>query len=164
MTGRTEPIIARQGDNRKFAHYIEGMDGRHILFFDGVCGMCDRIVQFVLARDRKLRFRFATLQSPIASRLLQPFGKDPTDVDTVYVLVDPEGRGARVLERGRAMLFVLRQLGGAWGVMAALFGILPTALLDFFYRRVARNRYRIFGKLDACRIPSAEERARFLEG
>jgi predicted DCC family thiol-disulfide oxidoreductase YuxK len=164
MAGRTERIIASQGDNRKFAHYIDGVEAaRHILFFDGVCGMCDRIVQFVLARDRKRQFQFATLQSPIAARLLQPFGKDPSDVDTIYVIADADGDGARVMERGRAVLFILRRLGGAWGVLAAMAAIFPTALIDFFYRRVASNRYRVFGKLDACRIPSAEERTRFLE-
>jgi predicted DCC family thiol-disulfide oxidoreductase YuxK len=138
---------------------------RHILFFDGVCGMCDRIVQFVLAHDRQGLFQFAALQTAIAAERLKPFGKDPRDVDTVYVIADGAGAatGGRVLERGRAILFILRQLGGVWGVLALLASIFPTVLIDFFYRRVAGNRYRIFGKLDACRVPSPEERARFLE-
>jgi predicted DCC family thiol-disulfide oxidoreductase YuxK len=165
MAGRTAPIIASRGDNCKFAHYIEGVSpARHIIFFDGVCGMCDRIVQFVLAHDRQGVFQFAALQTAIAAQRLAPFGKDPHDVDTVFVIADAAEPEARVLERGRAILFILRRLGGLWGVLALIAGILPTVILDFFYRRVAGNRYRIFGKLDACRVPSKEERERFLEG
>jgi predicted DCC family thiol-disulfide oxidoreductase YuxK len=136
---------------------------RHILFYDGVCGMCDRIVQFVLARDRKHVFQFAALQSAFAARQLGPFGKDVHDLDTVYVLVDAGSDGARVLDRGRAILFVLRQLGGVWGILGVMGSIFPRVVADFFYRRVAASRYRIFGKLDACRVPSPEERTRFLE-
>jgi predicted DCC family thiol-disulfide oxidoreductase YuxK len=139
------------------------MAAHHILFFDGVCGMCDRIVQFVLRHDRKHVFQFATLQSQFATKKLVPFGKDPSNVDTVYVLADAAGDKPRVLEQGRAILFVLRKLGGAWAVLALVAGILPTVLIDFVYRRVARNRYRVFGKLDTCRVPTADERARFLE-
>ena len=137
--------------------------GRHILFYDGVCGMCDRIVQLVLARDRRRVFRFAALQSAVAAQTLARFGKDARDLDTVYVVVDAGSDGERVLERGRAMLFVLRQLGGAWGVLGAVGWIVPRVVADFFYRRVAASRYRVFGKLDACRVPSPEERGRFLE-
>ena len=128
-----------------------------ILFFDGVCGLCDRLVQFVLRRDRAARFRFAALQSELAARTLAGFGRDAADLDTVYVLT---GDG-RLLRKARAIFYVLRQLGLPWSLVGA-FAVLPTAVLDWFYDRVARNRYRIWGKRDSCRLPSADERARFL--
>jgi len=128
-----------------------------ILFFDGVCGLCDRLVQFVLRRDRHARFRFAALQSDFAAETLRRFGKSATDLDTVYVLT---GDG-RLLQKARAIFFVLRQLGLPWSLVA-VFGVLPTVIVDWFYDRVAHNRYRIWGKRDSCRLPSADERARFL--
>lgn len=131
--------------------------GAPILFFDGVCGLCDRLVQFVLRRDRAARFRFAALQSDVATQALGPFGKNPDDLDTVYVLT---GDG-RLLAKSRAIFFVLRALGLPWSIVA-VFGVLPAALTDWFYDRVAHNRYRIWGRRDSCRLPSADERARFL--
>jgi predicted DCC family thiol-disulfide oxidoreductase YuxK len=131
--------------------------GGPILFYDGVCGLCDRLVQFVLRRDRRGRFRFAALQSDLATQTLGHFGKDPNDLDTVYVLTDDE----RLLHKGRAIFYVLRQLGLPWSLVTA-FAILPTVVIDWFYDRVAKNRYRIWGKRDSCRLPSAEEKARFL--
>ena len=131
--------------------------GGPILFFDGVCGLCDRLVQFVLRRDRPARFRFAALQSELAATTLRRFGKDAADLDTVYLLTDD----ARLLQKSRAIFFVLRALGLPWSLVT-VFAILPTAITDWFYDRVAHNRYRIWGKRDSCRLPSADERARFL--
>jgi predicted DCC family thiol-disulfide oxidoreductase YuxK len=128
-----------------------------ILFNDGVCGLCDRLVQFVLRRDRRARFRFAALQSDVATQTLGHFGKNPDDLDTVYVLTDD----GRLLSKARAIFFALRQLGLPWSLVA-VFGSLPTVVLDWFYDRVAKNRDRRWGKRDSCRLPSADERARFL--
>lgn len=127
-----------------------------ILFYDGVCGLCDRLVQFVLRHDRRHRFRFAALQSDAATQTLGHFGKDPEDLDTVYVVAD----GA-LLSKSRAIFYVLRELGLPWSLVA-VFRVLPRTLTDWFYDRVARNRYRIWGKRDSCRLPTADERARFL--
>jgi predicted DCC family thiol-disulfide oxidoreductase YuxK len=149
----TDGIIARDRDNRN----IMCMTSGHILFYDGVCGMCDRIVQFVLQRDRRRRFRFAALQGEAATQTLGHFGKDPTDLDTVYVLTED----GRLLHKARAILFVLRQLGLPWALLTVL-GVLPTVLLDWGYDRVAKNRYRVFGKYESCRLPTVEERSRFL--
>jgi len=128
-----------------------------ILFYDGVCGLCDRLVQFVLRRDRAARFRFAALQSDVATQTLGHFGKNADDLDTVYVL-DGDGK---LLSKSRAIFFVLRALGLPWSLVA-VFRVLPAAVTDWFYDRVAHNRYRIWGKRDSCRLPSADERARFL--
>jgi predicted DCC family thiol-disulfide oxidoreductase YuxK len=131
------------------------------VFYDGVCRFCDRFVQFVLARDRAGRFRFAPLQGAFAARALGAHGRRPGDLDTAYVLT----ADGRVLSRSRAVLFVLANLGGLWWVLGLL-RVVPAVIADRVYDGVARVRYRIFGRLegnDACRVPTAAERARFID-
>jgi predicted DCC family thiol-disulfide oxidoreductase YuxK len=130
----------------------------HTIFYDGLCGLCNRLNHFVLARDRADQFRFAALQGRRARETLLRFDKDPTDLDTFYVLSE---EGA-LYSRSRAILFVLRELGGVWKLSRVL-GVLPTPLLDGAYNLVARYRYRLFGKYDACAIPSPAHRQKFLE-
>lgn len=134
-----------------------------IVLYDGVCGLCDGLVRFVLPRDRAGRFRFAALQSPVAREILARHGKDPRALDTLYVAV-PDGAGSeRLLERARAVLHVLRALGAPWSA-TALAAPLPTSLLDAGYGVVARHRYRIFGREEACLVPKPEWRDRFIDG
>jgi predicted DCC family thiol-disulfide oxidoreductase YuxK len=128
-----------------------------IVLYDGVCGMCNRMVRFVLRRDREGVFRFAALQSPLAERVLAGQGLRASELDTFYV-VD----GEEVLARSEAVMFVLRRLGGMWGVGAGVFRLLPRGMRDRMYGVVARNRYRVFGKYEVCPSPSKEERERFL--
>lgn len=128
-----------------------------ILFYDGVCGLCDQMVQFVLTRDAGAVFRFAPLQGPTAAELLPPRGADPSKLDTVYVLTDDD----RLLRRSRAILYACGRLGWPWKGLRA-FGLLPTFLTDLGYKAVAALRYRLFGKFDACRMPAPAEKARFL--
>jgi predicted DCC family thiol-disulfide oxidoreductase YuxK len=132
--------------------------GRHIVFFDGVCGLCDKTVRFLLRHDRHDRLRFAPLQGETARRVLPPLGGRPEDLDTIYV-VTADGR---LLQRSRAVLFATVALGGAWVLLGAL-RIVPRPLADLVYRFVARVRYRVFGRFDTCSIPTPEERARFLD-
>ena len=130
---------------------------RDILFYDGVCGLCDRLVQFVLRRDRRGRFAFAALQSDFAAETLRRFGRDARDLDTVYVVTSD----GLLLHKGRAILFVLRALGFPWS-LAAVLSILPWRVVDWCYDRVAHSRYRLFGRYDQCRLPAPEERSRFI--
>ena len=129
-----------------------------ILLYDGVCGLCSRLVQFVLKRDSSRHFRFASLQSDFASRILQRHGLDPNDLDTVY-LVEP---GERLTARSDAVISVLRRLGG-WGALALLLRALPKSLRDWGYDIIAHSRYRIFGKHDSCPLPEERYRDRFLD-
>jgi predicted DCC family thiol-disulfide oxidoreductase YuxK len=131
---------------------------RAVIFFDGVCGLCNRLVQFVLARDRAERFRFAPLQGDFARLELVPRGGRPEDLDTIVVLT----AGGQLLQKSRAVLFILRELGGVWGALAWL-RVLPVGLTDRAYDLVARSRYRVFGRLDACRLPGPAERDRFIQ-
>ena len=134
-----------------------------ILLYDGVCGLCNRLVQFVLKRDRRQLFRFAPLQGELAARVLRRHGKDPADLDTVYVVVAPDTPDERLLPRSGAVLFILRNLGLGWRLLALLGRIAPRFLADWLYGQVAQRRYRIFGKYESCPLPSPETRARFID-
>lgn len=127
-----------------------------IVLYDGVCGLCDRSVQLILRNDRRGRFRFAALQSEIGRALLEKFGLSPEALDSV-VLVE----GGRAWRKSRAALRIARRMDAPWPLLWPLM-IIPRPVADFLYGLVARNRYRIFGKLDACMIPPPEVRARFL--
>jgi predicted DCC family thiol-disulfide oxidoreductase YuxK len=133
-----------------------------VILYDGVCGLCNRLNQFVLKRDKQGRFRFATLQSDYAREILLRHSADPADLDTLYVVTDLGGPNERARKMARAALFVLWTIGGAWRLFV-IFGILPTFLLNLGYRLVAANRYRFFGKSEQCMIPDPKWRDRFIE-
>jgi predicted DCC family thiol-disulfide oxidoreductase YuxK len=137
-------------------------DGPHLILYDGVCGLCNRLNSFVLSHDKKDQFRFASLQSATGQALLQRIGKDPNLLDTLYVLPSYQSGSGTALERARAALFILRALGTPWR-WAGIFGVLPDSFLDFAYDCIAHNRYRIFGKYDQCRMPRSEDRKRFID-
>jgi predicted DCC family thiol-disulfide oxidoreductase YuxK len=134
-----------------------------ILLYDGVCGLCNRFVRFVMRHDRDGIFRFAALQSAGAARILAVHGANPNDLDTVYVVVNHDSPGEDLRSRSDAVVFVLKQLGGVWRVAAFLLRLLPRFLRDAGYNFVARRRYRIFGRSETCAVPSVEERGRFLD-
>lgn len=138
-------------------------NARTIVFYDGYCGLCDRLVHFLLTRDAAGRLRFAPLQGAVARRELVPAGLDPNDVDTVVVLADSGGTTPRVLARSRAVLHAFAQLGGLWALLAGVGFLVPTFMADAIYRGVARRRYRIFGRYDVCPLPRPEWRDRFLD-
>lgn len=133
-----------------------------ILLYDGVCGLCNRFVQFVLRHDREGRFRFAPLQSGLADTILRRHGRDPAQLSTVVLVLEPDTPSERLLIKARAALYVLRTLGAAGRLLAPL-AWLPTPVLDLGYDLVARNRYRVFGQSDQCMMPSPDQRARFLD-
>jgi predicted DCC family thiol-disulfide oxidoreductase YuxK len=136
--------------------------GSHLILYDGVCGLCNRLNAFVLKHDRKAHFRFASLQSALGQSLLRRYGLNPVDLDTFYVITNYDSGSALLFERARAGLFVLKTLGSPWR-WAAILGILPDSLLNFGYDCLARNRYRIFGKYEQCMVPSAADRERFID-
>jgi predicted DCC family thiol-disulfide oxidoreductase YuxK len=136
-------------------------EGRHLVLYDGVCGLCDHLVQFVLSHDRRRAFHFAALQSAAGKSAVERSGGNPAALTTFYVLADYRTGEARIFNKGRAALFVARTLGWPWRA-ACLFGWLPTSILDLGYDIVARNRYRLFGRHDQCLVPRAEDRDRFV--
>lgn len=156
-----------------------------IILYDGVCGLCNRVNQFVLRRDPEGLFRFASLQSAFAAPVLARHGHDPRDLDTIYVVVDYELPQERLLSRSDAVVFILKHLGAAglrsdgqpgtavptpasgltriWRLAGLLLQLTPRPLREWAYRRVARNRYRIFGRFATCTLPTAKNRSRFLD-
>lgn len=128
--------------------------GVSVLFFDGVCGFCNRCVDFTLRRDRRGRIRVAPLQGETAAARLP---EDARDLNSLAFLT-----GGRCYRYSAAVVRVLWTLGGLWAALGWLLWIIPQPLRDVGYRCIARHRYRIFGKKDSCRMPTAEERARFL--
>jgi len=134
-----------------------------IILYDGVCGLCNRLVQFLLKRDQQSRLRFASLQSDFAAKVLQRHGIDPKDLDTMYVIENYEQPDERVLQRSDAILRAGRELEGFWGASATMAKVVPRALRNLVYRFVARNRYRVFGKYDSCMLPDPNQRSRFLD-
>jgi predicted DCC family thiol-disulfide oxidoreductase YuxK len=136
-----------------------------ILLYDGVCGLCNRLVRFILRRDHQGKFRFASLQSALAARFLARHDLDPRDLDTIYLVVNPDSQVPPefLLSRSDAVLFVLKQLGPLWRPVAFLLQLLPKSVRDFVYNAVARHRYRIFGRFESCPLPRAQDRSRFLD-
>lgn len=134
-----------------------------IILYDGVCGLCNRLVQFLLRHDKQGRLRFASLQSDFAAKVLQRHGIDPKDLDTLHVIENYEQPNERVLQRSDAILRAARELGGFWSASAAAAKVIPRSLRDVVYRFVARNRYRVFGKYDSCMLPDPNQRSRFLD-
>ena len=132
-----------------------GQPQKPVIFFDGVCGMCNAFVDLMLRADHKHIFLFAPLQGSTALAMLPPLGNDAREWSMIYV--DEAG----VHNQSDASLEVYRRLGGIWG-MLGLLRFVPRWLRNPVYRLIARNRYRWFGKKDACRIPSKEEQLRFL--
>jgi predicted DCC family thiol-disulfide oxidoreductase YuxK len=126
------------------------------VLYDGVCGLCDRSVQLILRNDRRGVFRFAALQSGAGAALLSRFGLSPQALDSI-VLVE----GGRAWRKSRAALRIARRMDARWPLLWPLAAV-PAAVADRVYDLVARNRYRLFGKLDACPVPPPEVRARFL--
>jgi predicted DCC family thiol-disulfide oxidoreductase YuxK len=136
--------------------------GAHLVLYDGVCGLCSRLVQFLLAHDQRGVFSFAPLQGETGRSMVARAGGNPDDLDSFYVCADYRTPAARIFTRSDAALFVVRQIGWPWQVLTVA-GVLPKALRDAAYDGVARVRYRVFGKYDQCLVPSPEHRSRFVE-
>ena len=134
-----------------------------LVFYDGLCGLCNRLVRFLLLRDRRGVLRFAPLQGEHAQRELVPHGFDPRDLDTVIVIARWQSDQQRILTRSRAVLYAMRRLGGTWSALASIGMLVPAALSDPIYAFVARRRYQVFGRFDACPLPRPEWRNRFLD-
>ncbi len=126
-----------------------------VLLFDGVCNLCTGTVRFVVDRDARKRFRFASLQSPAAARLLGPGAADRLDS---MVLVE----GGRVWRKSNAALLTARRLDGLWPLLAVML-VVPRPIRDAAYDWIGRRRYRMFGKRDTCWAPTGDLADRFLD-
>lgn len=129
----------------------------HIILFDGICNLCNGAVKFIVKRDKKKIFRFASLQSETGRYLLEKYGLSTTELDTfVYV------RNGRHYVRAEAGLLVLKDLGGMWELLGKM-NFLPASVKNFLYQLIAKNRYRIFGKMVQCTIMEIDFDERILK-
>lgn len=126
----------------------------NVIFFDGVCGLCNGFIDFIMKIDREAKFKFSPLQSEYAKTALPP--EYTATLDSVVVQLN-----GKTFRKSKAVFAVLKELGGVWS-LAGVFGVLPEKILNKGYDLVAEYRYKIFGKKETCRLPTPEERARFV--
>lgn len=134
---------------------LVGPDERVVLF-DGVCNLCNGSVRFILRHDRRRVFRLAAIQSPEGQAIMNWFGFSAGMSGTMLLV-----EGNRVFTRSTAALRIASRLPFPWGLAGAAW-IVPRAVRDWAYDLVARNRYRWFGRRDACLVPRPEHEGRFL--
>jgi|SRR6185437_11084494 len=132
------------------------MPGQPIILFDGVCNFCNNAVNFVIRRDPKSIFKFATLQGPVARDILKSHNFDNTGMSSFFLI-----ENGKLYSKSTAALRVCRRLKGFWPLMYG-FIIVPKLFRNGIYDWIAKNRYTWFGKKDVCMIPSPDVRARFL--
>lgn len=128
-----------------------------IVLFDGVCNFCNHSIHFIIDRDTGRRYKFAPLQSEVGRRLLAEHHLDPETINSVVLI-----ENGRCYTKSTAALRIAGNLRFPWRLCTAL-RIIPWFVRDPIYNLIARNRYRIFGKSDACRVPTPELRQRFLD-
>ena len=134
------------------------MESKEIIFFDGVCNLCNGAVNFIIDRDRQGRFLFASLQSDLAKDKLSHTNVDVSRLDSIILLK----KDGTIREKSSAILHIAKGLGGGWPLMY-VFMLLPKPIRDLAYDFIARNRYKWFGRQDQCRMPTPELRQRFLD-
>jgi predicted DCC family thiol-disulfide oxidoreductase YuxK len=132
-------------------------DQHPVILFDGVCNLCSNAVQFVIKRDKNALFKFASLQSSFGQNLLNQYHLPSTGFDS-FILLENE----IIYTKSTAALKVVRQLSGAWPLLY-IFSIIPAFIRNTIYNFIARNRYKWFGKKEACWIASPELKNRFLD-
>jgi predicted DCC family thiol-disulfide oxidoreductase YuxK len=127
-----------------------------IVLFDGICNLCNNAVQFIIKRDPTGYFKFASLQSETGRQLLKQYGISQ-QIDSIIVI-----ENKKVYFKSSAALQICRKLSGFWKFLNVL-RVLPPVFRDFFYDKVAKNRYKWFGKGDSCMLPTIEIKKHFLE-
>jgi predicted DCC family thiol-disulfide oxidoreductase YuxK len=137
---------------------------RDVVFFDGVCNLCNGVVQFIIDRDKAGAIRFAPLQSDAAIKMLLPLGVTvrPEEPDSIILLTHGKDATPIAYERSTAVLRIAKQLSFPWPLLYYAGIVWPRFLRDVFYKFVATHRYKWFGKTETCRVPTPELRARFL--
>jgi predicted DCC family thiol-disulfide oxidoreductase YuxK len=137
------------------------IEGRALLLYDGVCALCNGVVQFLMKHDKLDQFRYAPLQSSLGREVLARFDIRSFP-DGVMLLTDALTPGEHLYQRSGAVAEALQQLGGPWRLAGRVLRLAPRRLRDWGYGMVARFRYRLFGRYDTCPIPPPEQRSRLL--
>ena len=135
---------------------------RPVVLYDGLCAFCDAYVRFVMRWDRDSKFLFAPLEGTFGLRLKSAHPELPEDLDSVILWEPGELGSGRLMWYSAAVLRTMALLGLPWSLLGGL-RVVPRPLRDGVYRLIASTRYRWFGRLDSCRVPTLEERGRFLD-
>lgn len=130
---------------------------KKIILFDGVCNLCDSSIQFIIKHDKKDIFRFVALQSEIGLEIIKHIGIDTSKIDSI-LLYEP---GKAYYYKAQAALKIAKELGCIYTAIS-WFSILPNFLTNTVYDYIAKNRYKWYGKKEACMIPTPELKAKFL--
>jgi len=131
------------------------MFNKPIIFFDGVCNLCNASVQFVIAHDKKDQFSFSAIQGELAKEVLPNFKVDPGKLNTVLLLAE-----GKLYTKSSAALQIAKKLSGAWPLLYG-FIIIPKFIRDWFYNIIAKNRYKWWGKEESCWVPTAGVKSKF---
>ncbi len=143
----------------------EQLNGRALMVFDGLCGVCNRAVQGVVRRDHADHFRFVPQQSPLAAVILSRHGIDHEAMlknNSVYLVLDFGSDHERLLARSDVTVNLLLRLGGRFRVLGYLLQAVPAFLRNAAYDLFARNRYWLTGRYDVCPLPTDAERRKFI--
>ena len=131
------------------------MTPNSIVFYDGLCGLCDTAVQFLISVDTRHRLHFSPLQGETARHILSDIQRRRLDSLVFYY-------NGQTIEKSTAILSILKVIGGPWVIVYGLI-LIPRFMRDIAYDLIANNRYRLFGKFDQCKIPSPQQRSQFLD-
>ena len=132
--------------------------GDCVILFDGVCKLCNGWANFIIEKDKQQQFKLCSVQSPEGAAILKHFGFSTQSYETMLYV-----KGRQCYQQSQAFFKIITTLGYPWKA-AGVFRILPTALNNWLYDRIALNRYKLFGKYDYCRLPTADHEQRFLDG
>jgi predicted DCC family thiol-disulfide oxidoreductase YuxK len=141
------------------------VDGRAVMLYDGLCGVCNTAVQWVIKRDHADRFRFAPQQSALAAAILSRHGIDHEAMlksNSVYLVLDAGSDEERLLTQSDVTVNMLLMLGGRWRVLGKMLRAVPLFARNAAYRMFARNRYRLTGQYEVCPVPSEAEQMKFV--
>lgn len=129
----------------------------HYLYFDGICNLCNGLILFVIKRDKKKIFKFASLQSVSGQKVLEKLNIKPDVMETIIYFSNN-----KYYTKSTAILQILKDLGGVWQLMF-VFILVPRFIRNFMYSIIANSRYKVFGKRNKCAIPTPDVSERFLE-
>lgn len=133
------------------------IENKKIILFDGICNLCNSAVQYIIKHDKNNVFRFAALQSDIGEKLMKERGMDTSRIDSI-ILIEP---GVAYYTKSTAALKIARSFGGIWQ-LTGVFLWIPQKIRDRVYDYIANNRYKWYGKKEACMVPTPELKSKFL--
>lgn len=139
---------------------LSHLDNKNIVFFDGVCNMCNSLISYLIKKDKNKKLYYSSLQSEFAKQTLKNYNITYSDANmvTIYFL-----KNGVLYDESTAILKVFSLLSQPYSIFAKLFLKINTKFRNIIYRFISKNRYRIFGKKDTCRLPTKEEKEMFLE-